>query len=404
MLLFLNQLHRPLIRKSIRSGPQLLRHSSSEMPTTRSSSRLNAKPPQETQDQVVPQALTKIQSATPKGKRKISTAKTKTPTAKKSRTTSATDDSAQQEGTAATVPVNVANTKDDTPVPAVLSFDFEDAMEHLVNADSRFQDLFEKMTCRPFEQLEAVHPFRALSISILGQQISWRAARSITYKFIRLFNPSIPEEATDESRAAAMTLFPTPGQVAITEVPLLRTAGLSERKAQYIQDLAARFADGRLSTDKLLNANDEDLAEMLIQVKGIGRWTVDMFAIFSLRRPDILPVGDLGVQRGLARWYLSLYSASHSYSISPEKVLTPNRTPKHSKSVADGADGLPTPDPAHNLLADDSGGNVSGSSLLPVPFTPSINKTLAKTPKTSVPLPPGLTTAVLKSRVDAVCV
>jgi DNA-3-methyladenine glycosylase II len=127
-----------------------------------------------------------------------------------------------------------------------------------------------------------------------------------------------------------------------TDLAVLRTAGLSARKAEYskfsktwnslclflktVQDLAARFADGRLSTDKLLQANDEELAEMLIQVRGIGRvsifvsilpmfsliilvdWymkllcsprintyqfpaSVDMFAIFSLRRPDILPVG-----------------------------------------------------------------------------------------------------------------
>ncbi|KAG2015537.1 hypothetical protein CC2G_008801 [Coprinopsis cinerea AmutBmut pab1-1] len=209
------------------------------------------------------------------GKRKNNNAALKAPAFKKSKT---------QTGAGSTTVGSTANpqttrapsdTNADAPVPAVLSFDFNEAMRHLITVDPRFQDLFDRMPCRPFEQLEQVHPFRALSISILGQQISWKAARSITHKFIRLYSPSIPEEVTDESRAAAMQVFPTPEQVSKTEVSLLRTAGLSERKAQYIQDLAARFADGRLSTDKLLNASDEELAEMLIEVKGIGRWTGD---------------------------------------------------------------------------------------------------------------------------------
>jgi len=74
----------------------------------------------------------------------------------------------------------------------------------------------------------------------------------------------------------------------------LRTAGLSARKADYVQDLSARFADGRLSTQKLLEANDDELAQMLIEVRGIGRWTVDMFAIFFSPSPRYSPRWRLG--------------------------------------------------------------------------------------------------------------
>ncbi|TFK44684.1 DNA glycosylase [Crucibulum laeve] len=312
-------------------------------------------------------------------------------------------------------------------VPAVLTFSFEEAKQHLIGIDHRFEDLFEKMKCKPYEHLERVHPFRALTVSILGQQISWLAARSITHKFRRLFDPSLPEKATDHEESKSVTAsFPTPAQVANTSIETLRTAGLSARKAEYVKDLAARFADGRLSTKKLIVANDDELAEMLIEVRGIGRWTVDMFAIFSLRRPDILPVGDLGVQRGLVRWFLSLHSPSHSFSISPQKVggqaSEKKKESKAKKSTKKDKedDALPVPGvskdadagieqspdissipPATNLKNGDS----EGLASLPPAFTPSIKKTLNK-PATSngsvapPALPKGLTIAELKSRLD----
>jgi DNA-3-methyladenine glycosylase II len=82
----------------------------------------------------------------------------------------------------------------------------------------------------------------------------------------------------------------------------LRSAGLSQRKAEYVQDLAGRFVDGRLSPKKLIDMSDDDVMKALVEVRGIGRWTVEMFMMFTLRRPDVLPVGDLGVQKGLVKW------------------------------------------------------------------------------------------------------
>ncbi|KAF9461284.1 DNA glycosylase [Collybia nuda] len=289
------------------------------------------------------------------------------------------------------------------------------------------------MPCKPFEHLEQVHPFRALVTSILGQQISWLAARSINHRFVRLYDSSLPEKPTDyEALKSSTSFFPSPEQVSKTDVATLRSAGLSTRKAEYVQDLASRFADGRLSTQKLVNADDEKLAQMLIEVRGIGRWTVDMFAIFSLRRPDILPVGDLGIQRGLVRWFLSLHSPSHSYSISPQKVGGQSTTKKTTKKGPKGKeetvtltlsndDELPTfenslkqthapptevldiPLPLISfdlpVISEDSGG-----VTIPPAFTPSIKKTLDKPAVDAgsqpVPLPPGIDVGLLKSRLD----
>ncbi|KAI0675117.1 DNA glycosylase [Trametes maxima] len=316
-------------------------------------------------------------------------------------------------------------------VPAVLTFSFEHAKQHLISADPRFEELFRRVKCKPFEHLERVDPFRTLAHSILGQQISWKAAASITHRFVRLFDPSIPESLA-ESKS---NFFPSAHQVVTKDIATLRTAGLSGRKAEYVLDLAARFADGRLSTRKLLVAEDEELYAMLTAVRGIGRWTVDMFAMFSLRRPDILPVGDLGVQRGALRWFVSLHSPSHPVSLRKDKLIdqvaeepvagnAPPSTEVEGESRAVAVPRAATPDassipPApESLLAPPSGQKgkekaeeepplEAGSGMaLPDPFTPSINKTLNM--KTAgeggeylpPPLPEGLTLATMKSRLS----
>jgi DNA-3-methyladenine glycosylase II len=90
--------------------------------------------------------------------------------------------------------------------------------------------------------------------------------------------------------------FPTPQEVASCDIPTLRTAGLSQRKAEYIQGLAEKFASGELSAQMLARASDEELVERLTAVRGLGRWSVEMFACFALKRIDVFSTGDLGVQ------------------------------------------------------------------------------------------------------------
>ncbi len=91
---------------------------------------------------------------------------------------------------------------------------------------------------------------------------------------------------------------PTPKQVIEADPQDLRDAGLSWSKVAYFRDLAERIDDGQLDVDSLDELEDEQVIEELTAVKGIGRWTAEMFLIFSLGRPDVMPVGDLGIRRG----------------------------------------------------------------------------------------------------------
>lgn len=124
------------------------------------------------------------------------------------------------------------------------------------------------------------------------KQVSGAAAKSIKRKFIALFpNPT-----------ASPTFFPPPATVAAADLALLRTAGLSGRKAEYVSGLAGKFASGELSAGMLVRASDAEVLERLVAVRGLGRWSVEMFACFGLKRMDVFSTGDLGVQRGMAAW------------------------------------------------------------------------------------------------------
>lgn len=90
--------------------------------------------------------------------------------------------------------------------------------------------------------------------------------------------------------------FPSPRQVLSKDISTLRTAGLSQRKAEYITGLAEKFNSGELSARMLIGASDEELIEKLVAVRGLGRWSVEMFACFGLKRMDVFSTGDLGVQ------------------------------------------------------------------------------------------------------------
>lgn len=127
--------------------------------------------------------------------------------------------------------------------------------------------------------------FTTLARSIVGQQISVRAAESIWQNVISI----IPNF--------------TPHHIASTEQDLLRICGLSARKVIYLQDLARHFMDGTLDEAQWSEMDDEELIIKLSQVKGIGRWTAEMALIFHLQRPDILPLDDIGLQRAIKQEY-----------------------------------------------------------------------------------------------------
>lgn len=132
--------------------------------------------------------------------------------------------------------------------------------------------------------------FRALVRAIVYQQLSGKAAATIFARFIALFNPP--------GTAPSKLKFPKPEEVSKMDFVKLRSVGLSGQKAAYIQDLAQKFTDGTIKHKQLLKMTTEEVTAHLTQVKGVGVWTVHMLQIFTLGRLDVLPVGDLGIQKG----------------------------------------------------------------------------------------------------------
>jgi DNA-3-methyladenine glycosylase II len=127
--------------------------------------------------------------------------------------------------------------------------------------------------------------FQTLARSIVGQQISVRAAQTIWERF---------ETSVGEMQPAAVLAH---GEDA------MRAAGLSRMKVAFLKDLAGHFHHGTLRPRRWARMEDEAVIAELVQVKGIGRWTVEMFLMFHLMRPDVLPVGDLGLQRAMEKLY-----------------------------------------------------------------------------------------------------
>lgn len=126
-------------------------------------------------------------------------------------------------------------------------------------------------------------PFLSLAEAIVYQQLAGRAAAAIWGRVVAQFPDGM-----------------TPEAVVATEESAFRGAGLSLRKAQSIKDLAGRVADGTIPLDRLKRMSDEEIAERLTVVKGVGQWTAEMFLIFELRRLDVWPVLDFGVRKGWA--------------------------------------------------------------------------------------------------------
>lgn len=129
--------------------------------------------------------------------------------------------------------------------------------------------------------------FQTLARSIVGQQISVKAADSVWCRFSE----------------AVVTV--EPNAVIRTGTRRLASCGLSRRKLEYVLDLARNFAEGRIEPDSWCALEDEAIIEQLTAVRGIGRWTAEMFLIFNLLRPDVLPVDDLGLQRAVSLHYFS---------------------------------------------------------------------------------------------------
>ncbi|MDF3036177.1 MAG: DNA-3-methyladenine glycosylase 2 family protein [Paucimonas sp.] len=136
-------------------------------------------------------------------------------------------------------------------------------------------------------------PFMTLARSVVGQQISVRAAEAIWQRFLALCPKCTPSQVLNAGEEIA-------------------SCGLSKRKAEYILDLAAHFKEKRVHVQHWPEMDDEDIIAELTQIRGIGRWTAEMFLIFNLLRPNVLPLDDLGLLKGISVNYFSGEPVSRS--------------------------------------------------------------------------------------------
>ena len=165
--------------------------------------------------------------------------------------------------------------------------DFAKARRLLMRRDPALAPVIRKYKGRSPLDAPIVDPFSALVRTITAQQISTKAAATIHGRLVALMPGSI---ATPEAL------------VSITDEQL-RAAGLSRQKSAYLRDLGLKVASGELPIHSLDTLTDEEVIQAIVKVKGLGRWSAEMFLMFRLRRPDVLPVDDLGIVTAIQRLY-----------------------------------------------------------------------------------------------------
>lgn len=154
------------------------------------------------------------------------------------------------------------------------------AAEHLCSVDLKVRAFIERAGLPPARPGEG-DAFASLARAIVFQQLAGAAASAIHRRFVAAIGGSVTAEA-----------------ILATETTALRGAGLSTAKTVSLQDLAAKVADGTIPMAELASLDDDEIVARLVTVRGIGRWTAEMFLLFELQRPDVWPVDDLGVRHG----------------------------------------------------------------------------------------------------------
>lgn len=166
---------------------------------------------------------------------------------------------------------------------------WDDACKHLTKRDRVMRKLIPQLGEGRLQSRGDA--FTTLARSIVGQQISVKAAQSVWNRFAAL----TPGEPTRLHPSSVLSL----------ETSLMREAGLSARKIEYLTDLAAHFESGEVHVQQWKEMDDEAIIEELVAIRGIGRWTAEMFLIFHLMRPNVLPLDDLGLIKGISLNYFS---------------------------------------------------------------------------------------------------
>lgn len=164
------------------------------------------------------------------------------------------------------------------------SFEIRNGIRHLSKKDAVLQSIIKNAPVCNLK--EGRNYFKALLRAIIGQQLSLSAAASINRRFLDFFENK-----------------PVPEKILKTDDFLLRKIGLSNSKTKYIKDFSSRLINKEISLRGISKKSDEKIIEELVQVKGIGIWTVQMFLIFTLGRQNVLPLGDLGLKRAIMQNY-----------------------------------------------------------------------------------------------------
>ena len=199
--------------------------------------------------------------------------------------------------------------------PRAPAYDAALALRELSQADPGLGRLIERAGPFTLKLASSLSPFEALLESIIYQQLHGKAAAAIHAKLLRSFaEPGLAGDLVHPApHPTAQHLLDAPNEQ-------LRQAGLSHNKALAVRDLAARTLDGTVPTlARIRRMTDAEIIEHLTQVRGIGRWTVEMFLIFRLGRPDVLPTSDYGVRKGFALTFGKL---------KPADKVTPADLPK----------------------------------------------------------------------------
>ena len=157
--------------------------------------------------------------------------------------------------------------------------------EHLKQADPALRVVIESAPLPTFTPHTKY--YQELVESIISQQLSVKAASTILKRFKELFSSD----------------FPSPEEILDQDIETFRGVGLSRQKATYIQDLARKVLDGTVKFNHLDSLSNQEVIDELVQIKGVGVWTVHMFLMFCMGRLDVLPVGDLGIKNGIQKLY-----------------------------------------------------------------------------------------------------
>ncbi len=191
---------------------------------------------------------------------------------------------------------------------------WDEACKHLAKRDRVMRKLIaDHGSARLFSRGDA---FTTLARSIVGQQISVQAAQAVWERLLALLGQQPPEQRAP---------LPVPGVLALS-VEALRGVGLSARKVEYMLDLARHFDDGKVHVAQWRDMDDEAIIEELVDIRGIGRWTAEMFLIFHLMRPNVLPLDDLGLIKGISQSYFSGEPVSRAEARDIAEAWAPYRT------------------------------------------------------------------------------